>query len=178
MPGNFADKSVVLGTSGNDDLRANYQDTDGSYLYARDGNDILRGGSYNDILDGGKGNDQYWGGLGADEFRFFATDITAGAKDAIYDLKFVEGDLLVFGGFDAGEFVKTTGVNAFSSGTAAQVSSYEGLAHLVADSGAIWATQKPTTDILVLHMTYGGVSQTIEISNAYSAYVAAGGIIG
>jgi len=177
MPGNFADKSVVLGDAGNNDLRAAYNDKDGTYMYARGGDDILRGGSYNDILVGGAGNDQYWGGLGADEFRFFASDITAGAKDAIYDLKFFEGDVLYLGGFDIGEFTKTAGVNAYANGTTAQITSFEGLAHVAADSDAVFVTRKGVTDVLYVHLTFGGVSQTIEISNAYAAYTAAGGLL-
>ncbi|RVU07922.1 hypothetical protein EOE18_02295 [Novosphingobium umbonatum] len=171
-------KTFVGGTSGNDDLRANSQDTDGSYLFARGGDDILRGGKYDDVLTGGAGSDQYYGGAGADQFRFFGYDVTTGDRDRVYDLNFSDGDTIVFGSFATDTFADAAGINAYTNGTAATISSFEGLANMVNDADAVWATRKGTTDLLILHVTVGTETQTIEISNAYSAYVAAGGLIG
>lgn len=173
-------KSYVTGKGGDDDIRANYQDADGTIMNGGLGDDVLRGGSYNDIQNGGGGDDQYWGGAGADQFRFFGTQID-GAEDTdyVYDLNFGEGDLIVLHDFAKGSFTHATGVNAYDGGDTAQISSYEGLANLVRDSASVTASRKGDTDLLIVTVTDGdGQVQHIHLSNSYSAYIAAGGELG
>ncbi len=168
----YNDKSYVRGTAGNDDLRANYNDTDGSVLAAGAGDDILRGGRYDDVLIGGQGNDQMFGGAGADQFRFFGNQIDGALDtDRIYDLKFAEGDTLVFGSYAEGTFVRDTGENAFASGTSAILSSWEGVVNAVQNSSNITATRQGAgNDSLVLTIHNGSQTQEIVISNGWTAY--------
>lgn len=173
-------KSYVGGKAGDDDLRANYNDADGTIINGGLGDDILRGGSYNDILNGGGGDDQYFGGGGADQFRFFGTQIDGPSDtDYVYDLNFGEGDTIVLGDFAAGSFTSAGGVNSFDGGDSAIISSYEGLANLVADSASVTASRKGDTDVLIITITDGdGQIQEIHLSNSYAAYTSAGGELG
>jgi Ca2+-binding RTX toxin-like protein len=179
MSGPISAKTLVAGTAGSDDLLRATSDTDGSFLLGRDGDDILRGGRYDDVLVGGEGSDQYFGGAGSDQFRFYGYDVTTGNNDRVYDLNFTtDADVLVFSNFAAGDFTDAAGIDAVNSGAGAIISSVEGLAHFVNDADVVSATRKGATDVLVLHVTYGSETQTIEISNMYSSFVAAGGLIG
>jgi Ca2+-binding RTX toxin-like protein len=171
-------KSYVGGKAGDDDLRANSTDQDGTILNGGAGNDILRGGKYNDILTGGAGDDQSFGGDGADQFRFFGDQIDgASDSDDIYDLDFSEGDTLVFGNFGEGTFSDTDGVNAFNNGSAAQISSFEGIVNAAAGSTNVTAFREGAgNNNLVLQITDAdGQVQNIVITNGYSQYIAAGG---
>lgn len=160
--------TAVSGTSGDDDIRAI---PSGSVMNGGDGNDVLRGGKSNDILVGGSGDDQMFGGAGADQFRFFANQLDGVDTDKIYDLNFIDGDTLVFGNFTAGLFSDSEGVNSFSGDTAAQISSIEGLRNLVGDSdGAITASRKGNTEVLILTIHNGDDTQIIHISGLWSAY--------
>ena len=170
MSGGTGDANYVRGTSGNDDVKAS--GGNGSILNTGAGDDILRGGKYDDFLIGGAGNDQMFGGGGADQFRFFANTIEGGIDtDRIYDLKFSEGDSLVFGLFNEGLFTDASGINAFNDGAAAQVSSIEGLRSMVANSnGAITASQRGSTDVLIVTIHNGDDTQILWLSNMWSAY--------
>lgn len=172
MAGGTHDANSVSGTSGNDDIKAT--GTNGTLLSGGAGDDILRGGKYDDFLVGGSGNDQMWGGAGADQFRFFANTIEGGSDtDRIYDLKFAEGDSLVFGLYNEGLFTDATGVNAFNDGASAQISSIEGLRNFVANSnGAITASQRGSTEVLILTIQNGDDTQILWLSNMWSAFSA------
>lgn len=169
-----ADMAYVGGNDVGNDIRAT-NDPDGTILNASGGDDTLRGGRGDDILVGGEGNDKLFGGDGADQFRFFFDTVSGTDTDFIYDLDFSEGDTIVFGHFADGTFVDTDGVNGFTNGSAAEVDSIEGLLALVNGSDDNWtATQKGTTDVLILTYTDGTSTQSIHISNAWSSYVDAG----
>ena len=173
-------KAYITGKSSDDDIRASL-DADGTMLRGMGGDDILRGGRYNDILIGGSGDDWMFGGVGADQFRFFGNEITgASDRDRIFDLTFSEGDVLVFGSFAAGTFSKMAGVNGFSSGTSAVISSYEGIVNAAAFSDSVTAVrQSQYNDNLLLKVTNStGQVQEILISGGWSQYVAAGGTEG
>lgn len=172
-----ADMAYVTGKGGNDDIRAT-NDPDGTMLRGGGGDDILRGGRFDDILVGGEGNDQMFGGDGADQFRFFLNEVSGTDTDYIRDLDFCEGDTLVFGNFAAGTFSDATGVDGYTNGTAATVSSFEGLKALVEGDGCGplgWtAAQRGTSDVLILSYTDGSVTQEIQITGGWNAYLNAG----
>jgi Ca2+-binding RTX toxin-like protein len=171
-------------TSGNNqanDLRAIYGDEDGTVINAGAGNDTLRGGNYDDILTGGAGSDKMFGGRGADQFRFFGDQIEGGRDtDFIYDLNFGDGDTLVFGTFGANTFADTAGVNAFAGGSAAIISSFQGIVNAAAGSDSVTAYRESNTnDNLILVVTDAdGELQQIVITGGYSQYLAAGGTDG
>jgi Ca2+-binding RTX toxin-like protein len=176
-----ASMSYASGKSGNDDVRANYDDVDGTMIRGGAGNDTLRGGKFDDILVGGKGDDMLWGGAGADQFRFFGNEIDGTSdRDRIFDLKFGEGDVLVFGGYKAGTFGDTAGLNGFTSGTAAVISSWQGVVDACAGSADVTATRfSPYNDNLLLKLTNSaGQVQEILITGGWSQYVLAGGTDG
>jgi len=178
MPNSTEDKDYVRGNSGNNDARAT-NDKDGSYLQTQGGNDTLRGGKYDDILDGGAGDDQYFGGAGADQFRFFGNQIEGSSDtDRVYDLNFGEGDTLVFGKYEANTFTDAAGENAFTNGTAAIVSSVEGLVNLVNNSNRVSAERRGNTDTLIVSIEVDGKTHNIQLSNYYTAFVNAGGNLG
>jgi Ca2+-binding RTX toxin-like protein len=173
----FSDKSSVSGTSGNDDISAT-NNFNGTLLSGGDGNDILRGGRNDDVLVGGAGDDQMFGGAGADQFRFFGTQIGGTSDtDFIRDLNFGDGDTIVLGSFGANTFSDTSGVNAFSGGTSASISSYEGLVQAAAGSDSVTAfRQGAGNNNLVFQITDAdGQIQNIVITGGYSQYLAAGG---
>ncbi|MET0136936.1 MAG: calcium-binding protein, partial [Sphingobium sp.] len=170
-------QAYVGGGNGNDDIRAT-NDPDGTILNAGGGNDILRGGRFDDVLTGGAGDDVLYGGGGADQFRFFGNQIEGTSDtDRIYDLNFAQGDRLVFGSFGASTFENDPGINAFSSGTAAIITSFGGLANAV-DSGAMTASRQGNSDNLVLQLENGaGQIQKIVVSNGWANYVSAAAVI-
>jgi Ca2+-binding RTX toxin-like protein len=173
--------SYVTGKAGNDDVLANYGDTDGTMIRGGAGNDTLRGGNHDDILVGGRGDDWLWGGAGADQFRFFGNEIDgAGDRDRIFDLKFGEGDTLVFGAFKAGTFGDTAGLNGFSSGTSAIISSWEGVVDAARGSTDFTALRASIhNDNLLLKIVNSvGQVQEILITNGWSQYLGAGGTDG
>jgi Ca2+-binding RTX toxin-like protein len=173
--------SNVSGKGGDDDLLAKYGDTDGTMIRGGAGNDTLRGGNHDDILVGGKGDDWLWGGAGADQFRFFGNEIDgASDRDRIFDLKFGEGDTLVFGNFKTGTFGDTAGLNGFTNGTAAIISSWEGVVDAARGSADFTATRfSQFNDNLLLKITNStGQVQEILITNGWSQYLAAGGTDG
>jgi Ca2+-binding RTX toxin-like protein len=171
----LADKTFVGGTIGTNDLRAT-NDTDGSYLFARGGDDTLRGGRFDDVLEGGAGNDAYFGGGGADQFRFNGATIEgASDKDFVRDLTFTDNDTLVFNNFANGIFSDDTGVNAVANGTGAIISSYAGIVNAVEHSGGLITAERfGTTDSLVLSVNNGmGQIEHVQISDGWNAYMAA-----
>lgn len=162
-------------------ITANYQDADGTILNGNTGNDSLKGGRYDDILNGGGGDDSYWGGAGADLFRFTATLIDGDSDyDRVNDVNFDEGDKLVFIDF-AGQFAGvegSAGTNVYNSDSSVQVSSWEGLANVVALGIGVTASAKGAgSDALILTLTYGAQTEVIEIKNGLIGYSAAGGIL-
>lgn len=114
----------------------------------------------------------------ADQFRFFGDQIEGSSDtDRIFDLNFNEGDKLVFGKFGAGTFEDEGGVNAFSGGSAAIISSYEGIVNAAAGSESVTAFRQGSgNDNLVFRVIDAdGQIQDIVITGGYSQYIAAGG---
>jgi hypothetical protein len=111
------------GTTGADTIVGNSLD---NHIYAKAGNDVVRGGAGSDYLEGANGNDTLYGddgndaidgglgldvlrgGAGADSFRF--TSVAGANGDKVTD--FVKGDYFHLGNIDANATV--TGNNAFS----------------------------------------------------------------
>jgi Ca2+-binding RTX toxin-like protein len=172
----------VVGRGGDDDIRRVIGDADGSMLRGNAGDDVLRGGWHDDILIGGAGDDRYWGGYGADQFRFLGNEIGGASDfDRIYDLKFAEGDKLVFGNYAAGTFVDGDGLNGFNGGAAAVITSWDGVVDAAAGSSLVTASRySANTDTLLLTLVNGDTGQTqqIVITGGWSQYVAAGGTDG
>jgi Ca2+-binding RTX toxin-like protein len=132
----------IAGTAANDTIQANDL---GNKIYAKNGNDIVKGGAGADFIDGGAGLDSLFGGSGHDTFYFSSSNDAKG--DSILD--FVHGsdriDLskidAVAGGatndmfsfIEAGAFTKA-GQLHFTQGTAKGVTYVEG--NLDASPGA------------------------------------------
>jgi Ca2+-binding RTX toxin-like protein len=172
-------KATRGGTDGADDLRADYDDADGTIFTSGFGNDTLRGGAFDDIFQGGAGNDQMFGGLGADQFRFFGGQASdknkiegASDTDFIRDLKFGEGDRIVLGGFGDGKFTKTDTVAAFDNGNDVIIDSYQDLADLAAVD-AITLTRNSNGNLLVSITNADGQIQNISITGGVAAFDAA-----
>ncbi len=163
------------GTSGDDDVKSNYGDKDGTTMDGGGGNDTMRGGNYDDIITGGGGNDMMFGGAGAAEFRFLGTQISGGSDaDKIFDLNFGTGDTLRFQGFAEGTFV---GAGAGTSGNGSRwtADSWADVVAIVAGSDKV-AASKGAGDNLVLRVVDAdGDIQDIIISNAWTAFTGAGG---
>lgn len=166
-------KSYVGGNAGNNDVRATNNPA-GTVMNTGAGNDVLRGGKGDDVMTGGAGDDLMFGGNGADQFRFFGNQIGGSSDlDKIFDLSFEEGDTLVFGDYAGSTFGDTDGVNAFANGGSASISSIEGLYAAVQSSGAITASQKGNTDVLILEIDNGnGQTQIIHLSGLWDDYAA------
>ncbi|WP_298395090.1 M10 family metallopeptidase C-terminal domain-containing protein [Sphingobium sp.] len=166
--------NMLRGTSGNDQLN-------GLNIYENRfeggaGDDNLHGGNKNDTFFGGAGNDQYWGGRGADQFYFRGTEIDGPSDvDRLYDLKFFEGDELVFGEFEAGTFADSTHVNAFNGGSSAIIGSLEGLfeADMASDLVTVSRATPYNNNLLVRIENEVGQYQDLLISNMWSSYAAA-----
>lgn len=155
----------------NDDLTASGT---GSHLAGGAGDDVLRGGKSDDILTGGAGNDKLYGGAGADQFRFFGNQIDGDSDvDAIYDLNFAAGDTLVFGQYDGLFSTDADGLNGYSGGDAATISSFAGLAAAYeASGGRMTYTGNAGLNLLIISIDNGsGDIQTIRISQGYDAFV-------
>lgn len=162
----------VGGNGGDNDLQAT-NDVNGTIINAGAGNDVLRGGKYDDILSGGAGDDLYYGGAGADQFRFFGNQIEGTSDlDKVLDLNFGQGDSLVFGNYGAGTFADAAGINAYGpADSAAQITSWEGLASFIQNSGAVVGySEKGDTDVLILSIDNGsGQIQNIHITGGFDA---------
>jgi Ca2+-binding RTX toxin-like protein len=173
------EKSVVRGNAASNNLRAVVNDTDGTYFVGNAGDDILRGGRYDDILFGGTGNDEMFGGLGADVFKF-SNVFEAGDVDKIRDLNFADGDVIQFTAFASGTFADANGIDARADGTGAYIQSTAGLVALVnaSASDGFYATQRGTSNTLVLHISNGSIEQTIELTGQWLSFVQAGGLGG
>ncbi len=161
-------------------------DPDGSNMQGLGGDDSLRGGKYDDSLNGGSGNDALFGGLGNDVFKIDIGDVTdASDTDKILDLTFteepgVDTDMLVLSGFAAGTFSDELGANATNDGSRVQITGWTGLHNALAHAQgvSITASQVGSTDALLLVIDNGtGHVQNLIISNAYSAFMAAGGMV-
>lgn len=178
-------KTLVSNGSTSGVIRAT-DDPDGSNLQGRGGDDSLRGGKYDDSLDGGSGSDALFGGLGNDVFKIDIGSITdASDTDKILDLTFneesgIDTDMLVLTGFAAGTFSDELGANATGDGGRVQITGWTGLHNALAHAQgvSITASQVGTTDALLLVIDNGtGHVQNLIISNAYSAFMAAGGMV-
>jgi VCBS repeat-containing protein len=149
------------------------------------GNDTIIGGAGNDWIIGNTGDDMLDGGAGADQFRFHGdaepTTVTwnpFSEIDTIVDLDFTEGDTIELGHFAAGTF---QGVNSIghlritpSGGRengGATISSWQGLATLVAASDKVTASQGAGDTLLLQIAKPLGAVQTIAIQGGWSAYL-------
>ena len=97
------------------------------------GDDVLVGNAYGNWLLGGLGDKIMYGGGGADEFRFNGGDVADAKSDVILDADFAEGDRIILTGYEAGTFSGaggSSGLNVFSGGSSAIVSSLEALSGL------------------------------------------------
>jgi parallel beta-helix repeat protein len=162
----------VVGTAGNDDLRAG---NSGSVLDGGAGNDILRGSKGDDILIGGAGDDTMTGGAGADQFRFHGNRIDgASDTDRITDLNFADGDTLMLADY-ALDFAAGSGLAVADAGGTAIVSSWAGLASAVDQSdGRMTVSGNSSLNLLVLTIDNGaGQQQIIRITNGFNDYMAA-----
>jgi len=83
--------SLLIGGSGNDTLNgAELVDrlsggAGNDILRGYQGYDILNGGAGNDTLEGGRGSDRLEGGIGFDTYEFHSTDFIGGWEDVIVD---------------------------------------------------------------------------------------------
>jgi Ca2+-binding RTX toxin-like protein len=164
---------------GADNLSAVASDADGTMLEGLAGDDTLRGGVFDDILTGGSGDDELFGGGGADQFRFFGNQMAGSDTNWIFDLSFAEGDTLVFGSFAAGTFPKLSGVNGYTSGSAANINSWLGVVNAAKSSELVTAFKSSSDhwdDSLTFRVaTASGATEDIIISGGWSQYLAAGG---
>ncbi|MDQ4420943.1 hypothetical protein OOT33_10925 [Sphingobium sp. DEHP117] len=163
-------------------------DPDGSNMQGLGGDDSLRGGKYDDSLDGGAGNDSLFGGLGNDIFKIDISDIVDGSDtDKILDLTFteevgVDNDILALDGFAAGTFVDALGANALGDGGQVHIRGWTGLHNAMISAinagVSVSASQMGSTNALLLVIDDGtGHVQNLVISNGYSAFMAAGGLV-
>ncbi|ESQ88627.1 hypothetical protein ABAC460_15160 [Asticcacaulis sp. AC460] len=119
-------------------------------LNGNGGNNSLNGLAGNDTLNGNAGNDSLTGGAGGDVFVFDFMAGTASATDSLLDLKFSDGDTL----------------RIIAPGGTTEIVSYDGLARLVASSGAS-VTAGPSQGVArVTFLDINGQPQTIDITDA------------
>ena len=130
--GSSADEVVRAGSDGWRSARSN------------GGDDVLVGDARDNWLVGGEGADALHGGAGADDFRFFGRDAADAGPDAILDLDFGAGDRIVLSGYDGGTFSGGgSGINVFSGGETAIVSSMAGLERLADASSDVTLDDGP-----------------------------------
>jgi VCBS repeat-containing protein len=114
---------VVLGTSGNDNLRGDYGITVGVSFDGRAGNDLLVGTGGNDTLTGGTGDDTIVGGAGSDTAQYSgtiaATDIAVTAADTDPTLAGTQPGWSVNGGAEGTDTL--TGVEIVDGANAGRV---------------------------------------------------------
>jgi Ca2+-binding RTX toxin-like protein len=170
-------RAETSGVEAGEDLRARYNDVDGTMIDGAGGNDTLRGGSYDDVLIGGTGDDQMFGGKGADEFRFFGDGIEGGAdRDRLYDLSFDQGDVIRFEGYGAGTFGDAAYVDATDDGTGALISGWRGLVEAARSDDVTAFRQGAGNNNLVVRVTNAeGQVQEIVITGGWSEFLTAGG---
>ena len=133
---------------------------------SRGGDDVLIGTSAANALTGGSGRDIMFGGGGGDDFQFRGSHITGSHQDVLMDLDFSEGDRLIFSVYENGAFsaaAKGPGLNVFHNGSAAIVTSAEGLERLAALSDAVTLEAHPESDSITLGITQGGVVHDIDM---------------
>ncbi|MBM6593023.1 M10 family metallopeptidase C-terminal domain-containing protein [Microvirga pudoricolor] len=119
----------ITGTEAVDRLQATDLSTK---IYAKGGNDILRGGAGHDLLDGGAGRDKLFGGPGHDTFYF------ASAKDAHRDIiqDFVQGE----------DRIHLSKIDAIAGGTKNEAFSFIGK-HGFTTAGQLHFTQDKTKGV-------------------------------
>jgi parallel beta-helix repeat protein len=129
---------------------------------AKGGNNVLIGADADSWLVDGRGDNVFFGGDGADDFRFVGK--YAGGIDTIFDLDFGEGDRLILSGYEdrifAGE-KNSEGLNVFSTGGGAIVTSLDGLRELALGSDALSLTQDD--DRFVLDIELGATNHLIQL---------------
>ncbi len=118
------------------------------------GDDVLVGNARDNWLVGGEGADALHGGAGADDFRFFGRDAASAGADAILDLDFGAGDRIILSNYADGTFSGGgSGLNVFSGGGTAIVSSMDGLERLADASSDVTLDDGP--DGLALEVEQG-----------------------
>lgn len=166
--------SPVFGTLGVDKMTGTGGD---DILFGLAGDDVINAGRGNDILAGGAGNDMLSGSAGADTFWFDGAALVGRETDRVMDLAFSDGDRLEFHGFGANVF-KGLAADLFgndSSGTYVAADSFADLAQM-AKLDSVTMSRKGVTDLLIMSVKDAdGDAVDIHISNAYTAYIQAGG---
>ena len=97
---------MLYGGDGNDTVLGGFgADT----VIGNAGDDVLTGGAFSDLMFGGDGFDFINGGFGSDRVnggpgadRFYHLGVAGHGSDWIQDFSDLEGDVLVYGGQDAG----------------------------------------------------------------------------
>jgi Ca2+-binding RTX toxin-like protein len=201
LPGS---ENTILGTKGADKLKGTKQDDSilagggndrvngkkgNDYIEGGAGNDTIKAGQGNDWLVAGGGDDKLKGKQGADQFRISGTDGTG--DDFISDLKFAQGDKLVFYGFTPGTFddkdgVLETGIgndlditsefptNPANYGEGAVIDSLADIVELVEYSNGVTA-RKGQGNTLILEIDDGTGVQTVYLKHLFNDYASAGG---
>lgn len=83
--------SILIGGGGNDSLHGAERvdrlsgGAGNDLLKGYEGNDVLNGGAGNDVLEGGKGSDRLEGGTGFDTYEFHLADFAGGSQDIVVD---------------------------------------------------------------------------------------------
>ena len=167
-------KNLIIGNSGANTLDgADGHDTinggDGNdSLIGGAGVDVLKGGTGADRLSGGDGADLLTGGTGGDTFAFTQDDVhltTLGGKadiDKVYDLSFVDGDVIDLTGIDA--IVGTPAEDSFTFVT--KFTKVAGQATLIYGAGNNLTT-------LQLDVDGDGISDlTVQITGSHAASAA------
>lgn len=116
---------------------------------AKGGDNVLIGEDDGNWLVDGRGDNFFFGGDGADDFRFVGK--FAGGSNSVLDLDFGEGDRLILSGYEnltfAGED-NSGGLNVFSKGAGAIVTSLDGLRELTLGSDGLSLTQDDNRFVL------------------------------
>ena len=93
---------------------------------------------------------------GADDFRFFGRDAASAGADAILDLDFGAGDRIILSNYADGTFSGGgSGLNVFSGGGTAIVSSMDGLERLADASSDVTLDDGPDGLALAIDQTGG-----------------------
>ena len=150
--------ATECGSSADDVVRAG---SDGwRAAWSNGGDDVLVGDARDNWLVSDTGSDVMHGGGGADDFRFFGRDASDAGSDAILDLDFGAGDRIVLSGYDEGTFSGSgSGLNVFSGGKTAIVTSTSGLERLADASSDVTLDDGP--DGLTLAIDQAGGVQDI-----------------
>ena len=129
---------------------------------AKGGDNVLIGEDDDNWLVDGRGDNVFFGGDGADDFRF--TGKYAGGTDTILDLDFGGDDRIILSNYKSGTFAgesNSDGLNVFSKGAGAIITSLDGLEELAGASDALSLTQDG--DRLLLEIEQNATTHQIQM---------------